>query len=145
MCFNSDRTIQEEEQDTITYYMLDGERRELSKDGDVRGYGFVHDGQHLIITNRDEIVLLESMTEGSNAHLIASNLTSFEPQIRLNHEGQLMVCEDTAIKLFEYKCNPRNLQALCRHKTTKTIRTDYREKVNNFEIPNTLKDYLLYK
>ena len=145
VCFTSDGTIQEEEQDTITYYMLDGERRDLSKDGDVVGYGLAHDGQHLIITNRREIVLLESMTEGSNAHLIASNLTCSVGQMRINHEGQLMVCEDTLIKLFEYKCNPRSLQALCRNKIRKTIHTDYREKVNNFEIPNTLKDYLLYK
>ena len=169
VCFNSDGKIKEEEQETITYYMLDGERRNLSMDWDQVGYeeeeqqdpledgdmdgvsydwgyrGLVHDGEHLIIANRDEIVLLESMTEGSNAHLIASNLTSSERQLRINLDGQLMVCEDTVIKLFEYKCHPRTLQALCRHKIRKTIRTDYREKVNNFEIPTTLKDYLLYK
>ena len=145
VCFNSDGKKQEEEQETITYYMLDGKRRDLSNDGNLVRYGLVHDGEHLIIANRDEIVLLESMTEGSNAYLIASNIAPSEGQMRINHEGQLMVCEDTVIKLFEYKCNPRTLRALCRQKIRKTIRTDYREKVNNFKIPNTLKDYLLYK
>ena len=108
VCFISDGKIKEEEHQTITYYMLDGERRDLSKDGETMGCALVHDGQHLIIANRDEIVLLESMTEGSNAHLIASNITP-SGQMRINHEGQLMVCEETVIKLFEYKCNPKTL------------------------------------
>ena len=63
--------------------------------------GLVHDGQNLIIANEDEIVFLESMTEGSKAHLIASGVNS-TGQMRINHEGQLMVCEEKVIKLFEY-------------------------------------------
>ena len=56
-----------------------------------------------------------------------------------------MVCEEKVIKLFEYNCNPRSLQHLCRHNIRKTICTDYRDKVNSLEIPSILKDLLLYK
>ena len=94
-----------QEEATISYYMLDGEENQIDN---LRG--FVHDGQNLIIANGDNIVLLESLTEGSKAHLIASGLKPAEKKIfnvmgmNLNHKGQLMVCDDKAfIKIFEYK------------------------------------------
>ena len=150
VCFNSEgedeREDEEEEkihlemveQATITYYMLDGEVKLID---DITG--FVHDGKNLIIANGDEIVLLESITEGSNAHRIA---TGVEPlwQLRLNHKGQLIVCEEEAIKLFEYNCSPRSLQDLCRCCVRKTISTGYVDAVKGLEIPSTLKEYLLY-
>ena len=140
VCLNPEGKTEVVEQCDITYYMLNGEKREIGENVN----GLVHDGQNLIIANEEEIVLLESMTEGSNAHLIASNITP-SGQMRINHEGQLMVCEENVIKLFEYSCNPRSLQALCRLKIRRTFHADYRERVNNLEIPVTLKDYLLYK
>ena len=140
VCLNSEGKTEVVEQCAITYYMLDGEKREIGEDVN----GLVHDGKNLIIANEKEIVLLESMTEGSNAHLIASDITP-SAQMRINHEGQLMVCEGKVIKLFEYSCNPRSLQALCRFKIRKTIHADYRETVKHLAIPGTLKDYLLYK
>lgn len=140
VCFNLEGEAQIEEQEAITYYRLEGEEREI---GELVN-GIVHDGQSLIIANEDEIVLLESMTEGSNAHLIASGVNS-TGQMRINHEGQLMVCEEKAIKLFDYKCNPRPLQDLCRCNIRKRICTDYRDKVNSLAIPFRLKHYLLYK
>ena len=140
VCLNSEGKTEVMEQCAITYYMLDGEKREIGENVN----GLVHDGQNLIIANEKEIVLLESMTEGSNAHLIASNITP-SAQMRINHEGQLMVCEGKVIKMFEYSCNPRSLQALCRFKIRKTIHADYREIVKHLAIPGTLKDYLLYE
>ena len=135
--FTSEGEVQLEEQETITYYMLDGEEKQIGHGVT----GLVHDGQNLIIANDDEIVLLESMTEGSKAHLIASEVTG---QIRLNHEGQLMVCEKGVIKLFEYNCNPRSLQNICRSSIRKRIHTGYRDAVNSLDIPSMLKDYLLF-
>ena len=153
VCFNTEgederegeEKIEIKEQATITYYMLDGEENLID---DITG--FVYDGQNLIISNGDKIVLLESITEGSNAHLIASGLkpsrqTRRERVLNLNHKGQLMVCEKKVIKLFEYSCNPRSLQDLCRCCVRKTIPTGYRDAVKGLEIPSTLKEYLLYK
>lgn len=137
--FNSEGEVELKQQETISYYLLDGEEKQISA---VRG--FVHDEEHLIIANEDEIVLLESVTEGSNAHLIASDVKP-SGQIRINSEGQLMICEDKVIKIFEYKCNPRALQDLCRHNIRNTIYTDYSDKVTSLAIPCTLKDFLLYK
>lgn len=139
VCFNTEGEVEINQQETITYYILDGEEQQIC---DLRG--FVHDEQHLIIAHGHDIVLLESATDGSNAHLIASNV---EPslQIRINSEGQLMVCEEKVIKLFEYKCNPRPLQDLCRCKIRNTIPFDYPDKVNSLAIPYMLKQYLLYK
>ena len=88
-------------------------------------------------------MLLESATEGSNAHVIASGVKP--SQIRINHEGQLMVCEKNAIKLFEYKNEVKSLQRLCRHNIRETIGTNCAERVKNLEISSLLKDYLLYK
>lgn len=142
VCFNSEGEVEIQEQVTITYYMLDGEEKQIDEKSIT---GLVHDGQNLIIAVDDEIVLLESITEGSNGHLIASDI---EPsgQIRLNHEGQLMVCDTNCIKLFEYNCNPRPLQDLCRCNVRKTIHTvGYVDKVNSLAIPSMLKNYLLYK
>lgn len=142
VCFKPQGEVQIEEQHIITNYMLDGEETMIHRVG-----GLVHDGQNLIIANTDEeeIVLLESMTEGSNyAHLIASDCISFG-QIRVNHEGQLMVCKGTVICSFEYKCDPRSLQDLCRCNVRKTIHTDYQMKVNSLPISCMLKNYLLYK
>ena len=103
--------IKIKDQTTITYYMLEGEKNLIEEIT-----GIVHDGQNLIIANGDKIVLLESMTEGSNAHLIASGVKHSKVPwlgLNLNHKGQLMVCEEKAIKLFEYKvCSPRSLQHL---------------------------------
>jgi len=137
--YSSEGKVHIEEEETITYYMLGGEETGI---GEV--IGLVHDGQNLIIADGDEIVLLESMTEGSKAHLIASDVKP-SGQMRINCEGQLMVCEEKVIKLFEYNCNPRSLQHLCRHNIRKTICTDYRDKVDSLEIPSILKDLLLYK
>lgn len=125
----------------ITYYVLNGEEKRISPH-DCLG-GLVHDGQNLIIANGDEIVLLESATEGSNAHVIASGVKP--SQIRINHEGQLMVCEKNTIKLFEYKNEVKSLQRLCRHNIRETIGTNCAERVKNLEISSLLKDYLLYK
>ena len=148
-CFNSEgedeEKIEIKEQGTITYYMLDGEENPID---DI--IGFVHDGQNLIIANGDKIVLLESITEGSNAHLIALGVKPprkirRERVLNLNHKGQLMVCEKKVIKLFEYSCNPRSLQDLCRCCVRKAIPTGYRDAVKGLKIPSTLKEYLLYK
>ena len=125
----------------ITYYVLNGEEKRISPH-DCLG-GLVHDGQNLIIANGDEIVLLESATEGSNAHVIASGVKP--SQIRVNYEGQLMVCEKNTIKLFEYKNEVKSLQRLCRHNIRETIGTNCAERVKNLEISSLLKDYLLYK
>lgn len=140
VCFNSKGEAQLQEQRTITYYTLDGEEKKI----DQYVCGLLHDGENLIIANEDEIVALESMTEGSNAHLIASDINP-AGQIRINSEGEIMVCEETVIKVFDYKCNPRSLQALCRRKIRKIVHADYREKVNSLTIPDILKHYLLYK
>ncbi|RMX60256.1 hypothetical protein pdam_00009086 [Pocillopora damicornis] len=125
----------------ITYYVLNGEEKRISPH-DCLG-GLVHDGQNLIIANGDEIVLLESATEGSNAHVIASGVKP--SQIRVNHEGQLMVCEKNTIKLFEYKNEVKSLQRLCRHNIRETIGTNCAERVKNLEISSLLKDYLFWK
>ena len=147
VCFDSDGDSEREDEEkmemegqaTITYYMLDGEENQIN---DLTG--FVHDGQNLIIANGDKIVLLESITEGSNAHLVASDVKP-SGQLRLNHKGQLMVCEEKVIKLFEYSCIPRSLQDLCRCCVRKAIHTCYSNAVKGLEIPSTLKEYLLYK
>ena len=65
-----------QEEATISYYMLDGEENQIDN---LRG--FIHDGQNLIIANGDNIVLLESLTEGSKAHLIASGLKPAEKMV----------------------------------------------------------------
>ena len=143
VCFNSEGEVQIQGQEKITYYVLGGEEKQIEDDSDDLA-GLVHDGQNLIIANGDEIVLLESATEGSAAHLIASGVKP-SGQIRINHEGQLMVCEDKVIKLFEYKNELRSLQSLCRRHIRKTICTASAEKVNTLVIPSSLKDYLLYK
>ncbi|XP_078358871.1 uncharacterized protein LOC144643481 [Oculina patagonica] len=143
VCLNTEEELQIQKLEKITYYMLNGEEKHISQDN-WGVTGLVHDGQNLIIANEDEIVLLESMTEGSIAHLIASDVKP-SGQIRLNHEGQLMVCEEKVIKLFEYKCNPRSLQDLCRSHVRNTICTGYIDKVNSLEIPSMLKKYLLFK
>jgi len=137
---HSNEEVQTEEEVTITYYMLDGVKKEIGE----KVTGLVHDGQNLIIASEDEIVLLESMTEGSKAHLIASDVKP-SGQMRINREGLLMVCEEKVIKLFEYGCNPKSLQVLCRGIIRNTICTDYRDKVNSLGIPSILKDFLLYK
>ena len=138
--FNSKGEVQLGEQRTITYYTLDGEEKKIGH----YVCGLLHDGENLIISNEDEIVLLESMTEGSNAHLIASDINP-SGHIKINSEGEIMVCEETVIKLFEYKFNPRSLQALCRRNIRKIVHADYHEKVNSWTIPDILKHYLLYK
>ena len=139
--------IEAQEQAFISYYMLDGEENQIDN---LRG--FIHDGQNLIIANGDKIVLLESLTEGSNAHLIVSGLKPAEEDspddigLNLNHKGQLMVGDDKAfIKVFEYKCCPRSLQDICRCIIVDAIHTGYSDKVKKLTIPSTLKDYLLYK
>ena len=60
--------------------------------------GCIHDERNLIIAEGEKIVLLESLTEGSNAHLIISSLKGAEIRdytkefgMNLNHKGQLMV------------------------------------------------------
>ena len=136
-----------QEEATISYYMLDGEENHIDN---LRG--FIHDGQNLIIAEGEKIVLLESLTEGSNAQLIVSGLKPAEEDSRkevgmnLNHKGQLMVCDDKEfIKVFEYRCRLRSLQDICRCFIVDTIHTGYSDKVKSLAIPSTLKDYLLYK
>ncbi|XP_029185653.2 uncharacterized protein LOC114953548 [Acropora millepora] len=138
-----------EERYTITYYMLEDQKKELKgiHDEDSPVYGVTHDSEHLIIGNGDEVVLLESMTEGTTAHLIADvKVYDFgQAGVRINEKGQLMVCNDTVIKVFEYNCNPRTLMALCRCNIRKITPNDYRSWVNTLAIPQLLKDYLLYE
>ena len=136
-----------QEEGTISYYMLDGEENQIDN---LRG--FIHDGQNLIIAEGEKIVLLESLTEGSNAQLIVSGLkpaaedSRKEVGMNLNHKGQLMVCDDKEfIKVFEYRCRLRSLQDICRCVIVDTIHTGYSDKVKSLAIPSTLKDYLLYK
>ena len=136
-----------QEEATISYYMLDGEENHIDN---LRG--FIHDGQNLIIAEGEKIVLLESLTEGSNAQLIVSGLKPAEEDsqkkvgMNLNHKGQLMVCDDKEfIKVFEYRCRLRSLQDICRCFIVDTIHTGYSDKVKSLAIPSTLKDYLLYK
>ncbi|CAH3154525.1 unnamed protein product [Porites evermanni] len=131
---------------TVSYYILDGEGNQIDN---LRG--FIHDGQNLIIAEGEKIVLLESLTEGSNAQLIVSGLKPAEEDSRkvlgmnLNHKGQLMVCDDKEfIKVFEYRCRLRSLQDICRCFIVDTIHTGYSHKVKSLAIPSTLKDYLLY-
>ena len=135
-----------EERHKITYYMLEGEKKEL-KDRGCPVDGVVHDGEHLIIANGDEVVLLESLTEGSTAHLIANiEVNDFNhPGLAINEKGQLIVCNDTVIKVFEYNCNPRTLMALCRRNIRKNTQSNYRSRVNKLAIPQVQKDYLLYE
>ena len=139
--------IEMQEEATISYYMLDGEKTKIEH---LRGC--IHDGQNLIIAEGENIVLLESLTEGSNAHLLVSGLKPVvkgsreEVGLNLNHKGQLMVCDDKEfIKVFEYKCSPRSLQDICRSAIVDAIQTGYSDKVKSMTIPSTLKDYLLYK
>lgn len=136
-----------EERHSITYYMLEGQKKELKGIDDCSVYGVVHDGEHLIIGNEDEVVLLESMTEGTTAHLIADvKVNDFgQAGVGINEKGQLMVCNDTVIKVFEYNCNPRTLMSLCRCNIRKNTPNNYRSKVNTLTIPQVLKDYLLYE
>lgn len=131
-----------QEEVIISYYILDGEEVKIDS-----CYGFVHDGENLIIANGGKIVLLESLKEGSNAHLVASECfwCGFIEGMNLNHKGQLIVQGSQTIKLFEYKCSPRLLQDLCRCCILETIPTCCSEKVNQLPIPSNLKDYLLYK
>lgn len=140
VCMNSEEEVQIQEQEKITYYRLNGQEHQIDE-GIV---GLVHDGENLIIANESKIVLLESMTEGSNAHLVASDVKP-TGQMRINHDGQLIVCEESVLKLFEYKCNPRPLQDLCRCHVRKTIWTGYIDKINSLEIPSVLKNFLLFK
>ncbi|XP_044163082.1 uncharacterized protein [Acropora muricata] len=136
-----------EERHSITYYMLEGQKKELKGIEDCSVYGVVHDGEHLIIGNEDEVVLLESMTEGTTAHLIA-DVKDYDfglGGMGINEKGQLMVCNDTVIKVFEYNCNPRTLMSLCRCNIRKNTPNNYRSKVNTLTIPQVLKDYLLYE
>lgn len=70
------------------------------------------------MANGGKIVLLESLKEGSNAHLVASecfwlNRSGSSEGMNLNHKGQLIVQGSHTIKLFKYKCSPRLLQDLC--------------------------------
>ena len=138
----SEEEVHIQEQEKITYYRLNGQEHQI----DEGVVGLVHDGENLIIANDNEsrIVLLESMTEGSNAHLVASDVKP-TGQMRINHEGQLIVCEESILKLFEYKCNPRSLQDLCRCHVRKTIWAGYIDKINTLEIPSVLKNFLLFK
>lgn len=142
VCMNSEEEVEIQEQEKITYYRLDGQEHQIDE-GIV---GLAHDGENLIIANDNEskIVLLESMTEGANAHLVASDVKP-TGQMRINSEGQLLVCQESILKLFEYKCNPRSLQDLCRCHVRKTIWTGYIDKINTLEIPSVLKNFLLFK
>ena len=65
--------------------------------------------------------------------------------VGINEKGELMVCNDTVIKVFEYNFNPRTLMAVCRCNIRKNTPNDYRHRVNTLAIPQVLKDYLLYE
>ena len=122
--------IESQEEVTLSYYILDGE--EVKIDG---CYGFVHDGENLIIANGGKIVLVAS----------ECFWCGFIEGMNLNHKGQLIVQGSHTVKLFEYKCSPRLLQDLCRCCILETIPTCCTEKVNQLPIPSNLNDYLLYK
>ncbi|XP_027039064.1 uncharacterized protein LOC113667446 [Pocillopora damicornis] len=137
--FSTEGKAQTQKQEEITYYVLDGEEKRIASNDGSHVPGLAHDGQNLIIATENEIVLLESATEGSNALLIASGVKP-SGQIKINCEGQLMVCEKNAIKLFEYKNEIRSLQSLCRHYIREAISTNFARKENNSIIPSSLKD-----
>lgn len=142
LCLNSKGEAEIQEQEKITSYMLNGVEEPIGFDGELGG--LVHDGKNLVIANDGDIVLLDSIKEGSSAHLIASSVDP-SGQIRLNHEGQLIVFEENVIKLFDYISSPRSLQDLCRSCIRKTIKTSYLENVNSLGIPVMLKNFLLFK
>ncbi|XP_022778977.1 uncharacterized protein LOC111320582 [Stylophora pistillata] len=131
--FSTEGKAQIQRQEKITHYILGGEKKEAGCTG------IAHDGQNLIIAANNEIVLLESATEGSNALLIASGIQPIG-QIRINHEGQLMVCEGNAIKLYEYKNEVKSLLSLCRHNIRETIRTNFVGKEYISVIPSSLEN-----
>ena len=149
VCAISQEEVKCEERHSIAYYMLEDQKKEFKgvHDEDCPVYGVSPDGEHLIIGNGDEVVLLESMTERSTAHLIADvKVNDFvKAGVGMNEKGQLMVCNDTVIKVFEYNCNPTTLMALCRYNIRKNTPNDYRSWVNTLAIPQVLKDYLLYE
>lgn len=131
----------EMERHLIDHCILDGVEYKL-----LHVTEFVHDGQNLILADGDKILLLETLSNGSTAHLIASGLTSIRKGLGINHKGQLMVCDGCdSIKFFDYKCNPRSLQDLCRCCILETISSNYSENVKTLSLPETLSDYLLFK
>jgi len=108
---------------------------------------FVHDGQNLILADTDKILLLETLANGSNAHVIVSGRNpELGVGLGINHKGQLMVCEgENTIKIFEYRSIPRSLQDLCRCCILEAIPNNYSDNVKTLFLPEIMKDYLLYK
>lgn len=139
VCLNSKGEGEIQEQEKITSYMLNGVQKPIGFDWELGG--LVHDGKNLVIADDGDILLLKSTKEGSSAHVIASNVYP-SGQIRLNHEGQLIVFEENVVKLFDYISSPRSLQDLCHSSIRKNIKTSYTENVNSLEIPFMLKNYL---
>jgi hypothetical protein len=129
---------------TITYCMINGEKRSFEK-----VYGLEHDGKNVLVATDKDIIVMESATEGSPGHVIVgSGFSEFEGKIKLNDENQLMVCDGCGfIKVYDYK-RPNCLQGLCRYHINNSIKQNGKKKadgVDNLPIPRNLKDYLLHK
>lgn len=148
--FSADGEVSLTNKQTITYCMINGEERRF---GNV--LGLAHDGEHVIVATDQDIVVLESSREGSPAHVIVSSAIPRDGpnsgfsggRIRLNNENQLMVCDGgNVIKVYDYK-RPNCLQEVCRCHINKSLKQHGKKNANveHLPIPQSLKDYLLYK
>lgn len=148
--FSADGELSLTNKQTITYCMINGEERRFGNVLDL-----AHDGEHVIVATDQDIVVLESATEGSPAHVIVSSAIPRESpnsgfsggRIRLNNKNQLMVCDSgDVIKVYDYK-RPNCLQGLCRCQINKSLKQHGKKNANieHLPIPQSLKDYLLYK
>ena len=143
--FSSSGEVELSNKQLITHCTINGETQEFGK-----VVGMAHDGENILVATDSNVILLESATEGSEAHIIASGISP-NGQIRLNNKDQLMVCDgDKFIKVYDYK-GPKTLQGLCRYQINNTFklggkrRVSKERKVNGLPIPTNLKDYLLYR
>jgi len=139
----SDATKAVTTEETIEDCFINGEEHGLC----VRS--LVHDGEYIIVAGDDEIIALESATEGSVGHVIVSSGIPDDQdlatgQIRLNDQGQLMVCDGSdVIKVYEYK-GLNTLQGLCRRQINRILK-HRKDKVEDLPIPSNIKKFLLYK
>ena len=143
--FSSSGEVELSNTKCITQCIINGETQEFGK-----VVGMAHDGENILVATESNVTLLESVTEGSKAHIIASGI-SLNGQIRLNNKDQLMVCDDDKfIKVYDYK-GPKTLQGLCRYQINNTFKlggkrqVSKERKVNGLPIPTNLKEYLLYR
>lgn len=125
----------------VDYCILDGMEYKLNQVTE-----FDHDGENLIVADGDKILLLETLTNGPNAHMIASGLIRIKKGLGINHKGQLMVCDgENSILFFEYRATPRSLQDFCRCCILEAIPSNYGNSVRKLLVPEIMKDYLLFK